>query len=149
MAIYKATYIYLPVTAVNTKSRNMNRFRSTLLVLIQISSTLSMSGSGVFTSTNSGDYYSGEQPTTTTTTLPPSSTPFSCPCKTAHIISILGYSPCSIHNYISPRDCDAYIYIALRHAFFNNLLFKVDLPLFYYNCFWLFPFNEIEVSFCN
>ena len=145
MAIYKATYIYLPVTPVNTKSRNMNRFRSTLLVLIQISSTLSMSGSGVFTSTNSGDYYSGEQPTTTTTTS--STTPYSCPCKTPHI-SILGYSPCSIHNFISPRECDAYIQVALRHAFVS-LLYKVDLPLFSNYCFFPFPFTEDQVSICN
>ena len=148
MAIYKATYIYLSVAAVNTKSRNMNCFRPTLLVFIQISSTLTMSGSGVFTSTNSWDY-SGEQPTTTTTTSPRSNTPFSCPCSGFIIVSILGYSPCSFYDLLSPRECDAFIQVALGRALFSGLLRRDDLPLFSNNCFAPFLFNEDKVSFCN
>ena len=146
MAIHKATYIYFPVTAVNTKSRNMNCFQLTLLILIQISSVLTMSGSGAFTSINSSGDYSGEQ---STTTSPPSPTPFSCPCTFfPPIVTIIGYSPCSFLDFLSPRECDVFIQVALRRAF-SSLFSKVELPLFNNYCFWPFPFNDDKVSFFN
>ena len=126
----------------------MKCFQLILLVLIQISSTLAMSGTGVFTSTTSSGDYSGEQSSTITTTSPPSRTPFSCPCSLHTVVSIVGYSPCGRDKYLSPRECDPFIQVALRRAF-SSLFSKVELPLFNNYCFWPFPFNEDEVSFFN
>ena len=128
----------------------MNR----LLILAQISLSLTTLDFVVSISTNSsGDYSgSGEQPTAPTspdfTALPPFTTPFSCPCLLHTVISILGYSPCSIHNFISPRECDAYVHVALQQGVFS-VIKRVDLPLFNNYCFFLFPFNEDQVSSFN
>ena len=126
----------------------MNR----LLTLIQICLSLTPLNFGVSTSTNSSDDYSGEQPTTPTspdyTVLPPFTTSLSCPCSSFLIISILGYSPCSSLKLLSPRECDAYVQVALRKAL-SSLSSKVDLPLFNNDCFFLFPFNEDQVSTFN
>lgn len=128
----------------------MNR----LLILVQISLSLATLDFVMSISADSsGDYSgSGEQPTTPTspdiTALPPFTTPFSCPCSLYMIISILGYSPCSIHSYISPRECDAYVHVALLQGVFG-VIKRVDLPLFNNYCFFLFPFNEDQVSSFN
>ena len=88
----------------------------------------------------SGADYSGEQQFSDT-----SLSSFSCPCPTHSTISTLGYSPCSVYNYMSPRECDAYIHVALIQAF-SDLLERVDLPLFSNFCFAPFPFEEDRVS---
>ena len=128
----------------------MNR----LLTLVLISLSLTILHFGVSNSTNSsGDYSgSGEQPATPTspdfTDLPHFTTSFPCPCSLYTVISILGYSPCSIHNYISPRECDAYVHVALLQGVFG-VIKRVDLPFFNNYCFFLFPFNEAHVSSFN
>ena len=87
-----------------------------------------------------GAGYSGEQ------SLTESSFPLSsCPCHSTLTISTLGYSPCSVYNYISPRECDAYIRVALVQAF-SDLLKRVDLPLFSNRCFRPYLFEEDRVS---
>ena len=60
----------------------------------------------------------------------------------------MGYSPCSPFKFLSPRECDAYVQVALRKAL-SSLISKIDLPLFNNFCFPLFPFNEDEVSSFN
>ena len=126
----------------------MNR----LLTLVLINLSLIKVDFVVTVSTNSSRGNSEEQPTTPTfpdySTLPPSTGPFSCPCSLDMVIAILGYSPCSIHNFISPRECDAFVQVALRKAFLS-LLDKVDLHLFNNYCFFPFPFNEDQVIFFN
>ena len=72
----------------------------------------------------------------------------SCPCSPFTVVSLLGYSPCSFLDYVSPRECDVFIQVALRLAF-SSLFSKVELPLFNNYCFFPFPFNEDEVSFFN
>ena len=83
---------------------------------------------------------------------PPSrsgSSPPYCPCPLNTAIPVLGYSPCLIHDFISPRECDAYIQVALQNAFFASLRERNDLRLFSNNCFFPFAFNENKVSFLN
>ena len=112
----------------------MNYRLLTLFAFIQINLSLTT------TSNISGVDYSGQQPFTDTS-FPLSS----CPCPRTLTVSTLGYSPCSVYNYISPRDCDAYIRVALVQAF-SDLLGRVDLPLFSNYCFAPISFEEDRVS---
>ena len=87
----------------------------------------------------------GDKQNTTSPSGSGSSPPY-CPCPLNTAIPVLGYSPCLIHNFISPRKCDAYIQVALQNAF-ASLIERDDLRLFSNYCFFPFPFNENKVSF--
>ena len=127
---------------VRLNQRNMNCLLLTLLVVTQIIPSLTILDCEYISAINIR--VSSRQPTASSSG---SGSPFPyCPCSLNTEIAILGYSPCSIHNFISPRECDAYIQVALRHAFSSGLLERVDLPLFSNNCFSPIPFNENEVS---
>ena len=129
---------------VRLKQRNMkqNCLLLTLLVVIQITLSLTILDCEYISANNSG--VASRQPTASSSGYGTSSS--YCPCSLNTEIPILGYSPCLIHNFISPRECDAFIQVALRHAFFSGLLGRDDLPLFSNNCFSPIPFNENEVS---
>ena len=128
---------------VRLNQRNMNCLLLTLLFVTQIIPSLTILDCEYINKNNSR--VSSRQPTASS--LGSGSLSPNCPCSLNTEIAILGYSPCSFHNFISPRECDAYIHVALRQAFSSGLLGRVDLPLFSNNCFSLFPFNENEVSF--
>ena len=130
---------------VRLNPRNMNCLLLTLLVVIQITPSITILDCEYISANNSG--VSSGQPTALSSGSG-NSFPY-CPCPLNTAIAILGYSPCSIHNFISPRECDAFIQVALQHAFYSGLLGRVDLPLFSNNCFSPIPFNENEVSFFN
>ena len=113
----------------------MNCLLLTLLVVIQIFPSLTTDVC--------------EPPNTKQNTSSSSGSSPYCPCPLNTEIPILGYSPCSIFNYISPRECDVFIQVALRQSFVADILWRDDLPLYSNKCFSLFPFNENEVSTFN